>query len=353
MDLRGWRRTVAAVASALGLACSLPGQPAAEASTHDGVHWVLHPQESVIHHDGRDYRVRVWITDAVYRQGENEREQAIQVVISRSSGGGDLRAVQKHFFTFSTLYEQNQWFSHRADLSGARLRAEQHLNGDKIRLDMQFAAKRPATSSCHGHVSSRTGRLTGTVLFRAAKSRIGDVTALSQRAKLTHGDGTCTIGETPSPRVTAMEPCPATTSVALGETSPRGLLFLIARRDPDSATATINVEAHENGPPTAVHTIEAVVPADRVQIAEDFRSIRIRGGRGTFVHGTANAYQSGPPTPWVASAGCPDGASAEASMQAPEGSYSGDFTARFFMGGYRSVTEIRVEATAYKNIEQR
>jgi len=337
----------------VSLSCLAPLAPASAGSVADGVHWVLHPRPSTATHGSDAYKVRAWITDATWRQGENQREQAIKIVVSQARGDGEMRALQTHAFTFFIDWRQQPGFTHRSDLRSARVRAEQHRYGQNIKLDLRFTSSRSKLSSCNGHTVARHGRLSGSVLFRPADSDIGRITSLSSRATLTHGDGTCPIDRSPNGEVTAHDPCPMTTSVALGETAPRNLMFLVARRDPGSSTATINVTAWEDGPPDVWHTIEATVPAGHVQIASDFSSVEIRGGPGTFLHGTARGTQSGPPTPWNASAGCPEGSSAEGSLQAPEGNYTGDFEADFFIGGARSIGQWPVQATAYMDVEQR
>jgi hypothetical protein len=195
------------------------------------------------------------------------------------------------------------------------------------------------------------GRLTGTLYFRPPHDSIGAITTFSRHATLSRSDADCKLASTPQPSFTSSTPCPSGAMVATGQSSPTtDLMGIIARRDPNSDHATINVVNHYGKQPYVWHTIHAVVPANHVQIASDFSSIDLRGGRGTFLRGSAHAKQSGPPTPWTATAGCPPDNSGGVSMQAPEGNFTGDFTTDFFLGRDRSVADVTVAATAWRDM---
>jgi hypothetical protein len=341
-----------AIATGLAAAvCTLPASAAAPAA--DGIHWVLHPHPTVMHYQGDTYRIQLWITDGSWRAGPDgrEREQAVKIIISsRNHVSAELHAVQKHFYSFVIDRSRQRGFVHPST-AAASVHASEHSYGT-LRLDLTFASTASRVTSCGGHTVYRRGRISGSLFFRPPHSSIGSVSGPPAHATLRHGDGSCEIGRTPEPKTVSGTPCPTTTYVATGESSPSNNIFsFVARRDPDGDTASIVAASNNSGPPYVWHTIEAVVPASRVQVASDLSSITIKGGRGSFLSGTAKATKSGPPTPWIAPAGCPSHSPAEGSLQAPEGNYTGDLTANFFLGRPRGVAGTQVAAHAYVDLQ--
>ena len=113
-----------------------------------------------------------------------------------------------------------------------------------------------------------------------------------------------------------------------------------AERDPDSPTATIGAIYLRYGPSwVAAHLLQATVPADWVQIADDLSSISVTGGgSGSYVTGQTTASASGPPQPWIAPAGC-ERTTGSGSIYREAGTYSGDLTFHFLLGGTRNVAD--------------
>ena len=339
---------VAAFAALLGLlALVLTVRPAA-AGTSDGV-WALQLAPITVTIDGTKYRFRILVRTG--RPCEDGCKRAtVQVIGTSRYQSLTASAVQKNLFSFffyGASVPKVVWIT---GLRTATVHADSDTGG-RLRLHLKFAADHPVTSTCDGHTRSRTGTITGTLRFRPVHSRIGTITKLSRRAKLTHADGTCGFEPYQDPTFVRMRPCEPGTVFVIGEAAPpTSRLNFIARRDPDSDMATIDVAAREASNPNTWYTIQANVPADHVTVPPDLSSATLRGARGAALTGTATSVAEDPtddqPVPWPLPFDC-ESVGAGATVKHSLGPFHGDLSPQFWAGGYRGTDAITVDSSVY------
>jgi hypothetical protein len=342
------RRWLAFVAL-LGLMAVVPEVgPAAAAGTRAGWHWRLALAPVTMTVEGTKYHFRVIVGEGKSCDETGCAGSAILQVIGRSRDRSLVASVrQENLFEFDV---DSRRFRQAPDLSAASVHAESDRGG-RVSVDLKFASDGPATSSCDGHTRVRPGTITGTFRFRPVRSKIGTVTKLARRAALTYADGTCRMQPFVNPTFVSKRPCDPGTVFVIGQSSPKNTtLGVIARRDPDADTATINVSAGEETSSGVWYTLRATVPADHVRVSPDLSSTHIRSAAGSNLTGTASSAAEDPttdqPAPWPFPFDC-ESAGAGATMRRPLGPFHGDLSPLFWAGRARSTDMTTVLTAAY------
>ena len=336
----------------LALACvfaTLPAvQPAAVAGTRSGYHWKLALKPVAVTIDGQRYRFRVIVGGGrECEDGSCDPAESVQVVGTSRHRSDVASAVQRNFFRFDFPFTERH-FRHRADLSSASVRGTSD-EGGRLAIDLRFRSDGPSSSSCDGHTRTRPGLITGSLRFRPVNSRIGTMTTLARRATLTYADGTCSL----QPFLRAAypkRPCQPGTVFIIGASSPHDRdLNVIARRDPDAATATIYVKADEESSYSVHYSLYATVPANHVQVSPDLSSTLVRGAKGSALSGQATSHAEDPsddqPIPWPFPFDC-ESAGAGATVKHSLGPFHGDFSPDFWAGHPRGTDTSTVGTAA-------
>ena len=294
--------------------------------------WVLKTRPTTVVRDGEQYRLRITVRESVIKEEyENStttyrEESAVVTMWSRSNPQGVAKAVQTHDYDYLINEDFGNHFRHSSTLEDATVRGGDPRS-DEMRLRLAFDAETPGTRGCNGHITRRSGAITGSFEFHSVRGDIGSVTKVPTRAVLTHHDGQC-------PNETFRR-CSGDGLGAYayrdGDRDMRVEATVLDGQD----TATVTVYHRRWSRSSAHHEIRAVVPRSRVRIAPDLSSVTIRGLAGTYLRGRLHATATLPEQPRSGSQCGRDEECADAYTMRGTNAYTGDFVADFWIGADR------------------